>query len=97
MKRYQCDELISQYADRLADKGEYKGKTISAVFVAPLPWRDLQELLFNLANDLSSEKILRQYEEFDVVVVFDYQEYLEDQTLDAESLVLLLPEILEEQ
>lgn len=83
-----AEKLILQY-DQLVGQ-EYDGKELSVMVVAPITHDDLFNIVFNLMNGVSSYDIYRNYSEFDVVLLFDYQDLSEIGFVVKESLIHFL-------
>jgi hypothetical protein len=68
----------------------YQRKTISRLLVAPLKEVGIPKLLYNYANDLSSEKFYQGYNEFEVWVIFDIEDWETTGVMDKMRLAKLL-------
>jgi len=53
----------------------YKGKTISTLLIAPLKEIGIPKLMFNLLNEVSSDQFYEQYNEFEIWVIFDAEDW----------------------
>ncbi|WP_316797306.1 hypothetical protein [Pedobacter agri] len=93
MTKLQCEDLIKKY--EYLHMKTYKGKEISAMFTVPINHSHLQEILYLGSNNKSVDHILNKYDDFDVVIIYDYDRYLETGIATKDSLVSVLPDILD--
>jgi hypothetical protein len=89
MNYYQASKLIVDY-DHLVNT-EFKGKTISALVIAPSNHVGLDRLMYMVNHQLNSPYSYSKYPILDVVVVFDYNQKIKKRELDKISLQEILP------
>lgn len=89
MNYYQASKLIVDY-NHLVNK-EFKGKTISALVIAPSDHKGVDRLIHMVNQQLSSPFTYKKYEALDVVIVFDYNQKISPNNLDKISLKEILP------
>lgn len=69
---------------------EFKGKTISKLLIAPLKEIGIAKLMYNYVNEISSETFYAGYSDFEIWVVFDFEDWLQTGVLDKMRLVSFL-------
>jgi len=88
-----------QEAAQIVEENDYlvgmsfNGKTISKLLIAPLREVGIAKLMYNYANEISSENFYETYSEFEIWVVFDIDGWLQTGVLDKMLLTKFLPTI----
>ncbi|TCC88025.1 hypothetical protein EZ428_20090 [Pedobacter frigiditerrae] len=91
MNYYQASKLIVDY-NHLVNT-EFKGKTISALVIAPSDHEGLDRLIYMVNQQLHSPYSYSKYPILDVVIVFDYNQKVKKHKLDKISLKEILPHL----
>jgi hypothetical protein len=91
MNYYQASKLIIDY-NHLVNT-EYKGKTISALVIAPEDHEGIDRLIYMVNQQLHSPYSYNKYPALDVVIVFDYNQKINKNKLDKISLKEILPQL----
>lgn len=69
----------------------YKGREISALLIAPDNHDRIGEIIMNYGRGLECGYIYENYTNFDVVVIFDYPDFIARGILTKDSLINILP------
>ncbi len=91
MERHHADSLLEKYS-YLHDTS-HKGRHISIMMITPLNHEKITELAWNLSQGASNYDILRNYQQFDVVVIFDWEDFAQTGYIEKVSLYQLLDEM----
>lgn len=69
-----AEQLAANYSHLVGTA--YRGKTISKLLIAPLKEVGIAKLMYNYANDISSEQFYTNHSEFEIWVIFDIDDWL---------------------
>ncbi|MDQ7949614.1 MAG: hypothetical protein REI78_01785 [Pedobacter sp.] len=88
MNYEEAEKIVAEHYPLLGTT--YRGKTISKLLITPLKEIGIAKLMYNYANDISSESFYADYQEFEIWVIFDLEDWLLTGVIDKMRLTQFL-------
>jgi len=88
----EAEETLKNYNHLIGT--DFNGRTISFLLIAPLKEIGVAKLMYNRANEISSEKFYENYSEFEIWVIFDEEGWLVTGIIDKMRLTALLAQMV---